>query len=247
MVESMPSVPEPGDSGSEVYQQLGQPEQTYSQEPNDIQHIVRTARSLEEYKRFFGESLGQENELILDVGAGDATMAEELALLQDHQAAVVRLDAGYKLVPPKGGAEAVAADATQMPFADETFDRVVSLWMLPHLGPEKGKDAVNEMMRVLKSGGQVMLFPGRPFKRVGGDHLEKKSNKRSVIPSFPTLVITKPSDYGDWSAEKRETLNREIIDYVTYGGKTFEFLKWGYRTGVNIFGTNQFPLRRKRN
>jgi SAM-dependent methyltransferase len=51
----------------------------------------------------------------------------------------------------------VEASATDMPFPDNTFDAIWSVWVLEHIpNPEK---ALLEMRRVLKSSGYMFLYP----------------------------------------------------------------------------------------
>ncbi len=50
-------------------------------------------------------------------------------------------------------------DARSLPFADETFDVVVSSWALHNIYDEAGRaEAVREITRVLKPGGQVIIM-----------------------------------------------------------------------------------------
>src|SRR5439155_25549979 len=54
--------------------------------------------------------------------------------------------------------ELIQADASYLPLRDERFDRVLSVWMLQHLPTEQARRrAVQEMARVLKPGGLVLL------------------------------------------------------------------------------------------
>ncbi|MDP4038627.1 MAG: class I SAM-dependent methyltransferase [bacterium] len=217
-----------------------QPEEvsnSYSQK-EELESIVRSNRDLEVYKRLFGESLGKKEELILDIGAGDSPMADEIATLSDHKAKVVRLDAGYSIVPPEGEAQTVAADATKIPFADESFDRVVSLMMLPHLGPEKGADVMAEVLRVLKTNGQALLYPTRPFKRVQTE-LAQKEKYKPKLTTFPTLVITKPDDFNSWDEDKKHDVYEELANYVTYGGTIFKLARYGMAKSIERAGTNR--------
>jgi SAM-dependent methyltransferase len=59
------------------------------------------------------------------------------------------------------------ADARAMPFADSTFDVIVSSLMLHHAGGSVDRNQVlHEMVRVLKPGGTVLLYDVSPL--IGG-------------------------------------------------------------------------------
>ena len=111
---------------------------------------------------------------ILDVGTG--TGRASLALAEASDACVIGLDLTTAMMRR---AEAhrdeaglawpafVCANARQLPFAANTFDAVVSIRVLhlfptPHLG-----SFVNEMRRVLKPGGTLLVEFNSPFTGVG--------------------------------------------------------------------------------
>jgi SAM-dependent methyltransferase len=50
------------------------------------------------------------------------------------------------------------ADMLALPFADETFDGVVSAYAMEHVGREGSRRAVSEAYRVLRPGGQFLLM-----------------------------------------------------------------------------------------
>jgi ubiquinone/menaquinone biosynthesis C-methylase UbiE len=57
-----------------------------------------------------------------------------------------------------GRAEARTGDAREMPFADASFDAVVSSYMIDHLGREGRTKALHEVARVLKAHGEFLLL-----------------------------------------------------------------------------------------
>ena len=93
----------------------------------------------------------------------------------------------------------VAASATDMPFPDNTFDAMWSIWVLEHV-PEPER-ALQEMRRVLKPGGVLFLapawhcgpflaegYPFRPYSDFGlGGKLIKASVPIRQNPLFETL------------------------------------------------------------
>ena len=207
------------------------------QNSEDWEKVIRTARTLEKYKQFFGPELGQGNELILDIGAGDSTTADEIAELSDYHAQTIRLDFDYLDNPPEGNTPAVAADATKMPFANESFDRLVSLWMMPHVGSEVGSEVVAEMIRITKPGGKIMLFPGRPFKRLKSEIAVRQSNDGLTVP--PTLIITKPDGFDQLSDDDKQSIYSELSGFVSYGGAIHKVAQYMYGRAIDMAGTHR--------
>jgi SAM-dependent methyltransferase len=109
---------------------------------------------------------------VLEIGAGSGAMAAELlAMFPDITMCVTDYDdamvaaAAERLAPFGTRAECRQADATALPFADDTFDTVLSWIMLHHtLAWEK---ALAETARVLRPGGRLIgydLLASRPFE-----------------------------------------------------------------------------------
>ena len=68
--------------------------------------------------------------------------------------------AAEKQVPPAAAAGAVRGDALSLPFADDTFDRVIAAEVLEHLPDDLG--AMAELARVLRPGGlAAVTVPAR--------------------------------------------------------------------------------------
>jgi ubiquinone/menaquinone biosynthesis C-methylase UbiE len=106
---------------------------------------------------------GQRQARVLDIGSG----AGHLSLLMAQQpqvADVIGIELSDALVQQaRQSAEAQGAhaeflqvDAAEMPFTDATFDCVVSTLSLHHWA--RPRKVLQEMLRVLKPGGQAFLF-----------------------------------------------------------------------------------------
>lgn len=112
-------------------------------------------------ERLVLELLGEVEGLdVLDVGCGDGALA---AVLSRHGGRVTGLDPDPRMLDAahtRAAAESVALHlvhgrAEALPFADETFDRVVAVTVLcfiPH-----ADRAIAEMVRVLKPGGRLVI------------------------------------------------------------------------------------------
>ncbi len=73
----------------------------------------------------------------------------------------------------RGGssAEYVVASAASLPFADCSFDVVVSRLVLHHLSGEVRTEALDEMLRVLRPGGRVLVADIASRAARSGHHL----------------------------------------------------------------------------
>lgn len=106
-------------------------------------------------------SPAEPGDVVLDVAAGTAIFARALAARVSRVIAVditpEMLIEGRRAAVAAGVANIVFqyGDATELPFLDESFDRVVSRLALHHLpDPEL---AIREMMRVCRSGGTITI------------------------------------------------------------------------------------------
>jgi SAM-dependent methyltransferase len=135
----------------------------------------------------------------LDVGCGTGVLARRLG------------DAGYEMVgvdPSEGmlrvlracapGLEAVQASGTALPFADDSFDLVLTVAVMHHIAqPQDVRATLGEMVRVLRPSGRVLVW----------DH-----NPRN--PYWRLLMARVPQDTG----EERLIAEGEIVDGLQSAG-----------------------------
>ncbi len=107
---------------------------------------------------------------VLDVGCGTATLALLIKQIQP-EAAVVGLDGDAKILEigrrkvAQAGIEITLDQglASQLPYSDNRFDRVLSSLVWHHLNPESKRRATREVFRVLRPGGEFHLVDfGKP-------------------------------------------------------------------------------------
>jgi len=115
---------------------------------------AKESRIPEMVHRFVGDT-GLGGKRVLEVGAGSG-------LLQDAVTDYTGLD-----ISPTARRffhkPFVEASATDMPFPNNTFDGVWSIWVLEHIpNPEK---ALLEIRRVVKAGGYLLLYPATDVSR----------------------------------------------------------------------------------
>ena len=96
---------------------------------------------------------------LLDLGAGTGDLARE-ALHQQPQSSVTAADFTLEMMiegrARSGDLPFVQANALQTPFAENTFDAVVSGYLMRNVGDMK--QAISEQYRILKPGGRVVIL-----------------------------------------------------------------------------------------
>lgn len=154
------------------------------------------------------------DEQVLDVGCGHGLMlitaakrlttghATGVDIWQREDQAGNSREATQANVEVEGVADRVElkdGDARSLPFADATFDAVVSSWALHNIyDKEERATAVREIVRVLKPGGRVAIIDiqhtkeyAEVFRESGLNEVKLKGpNFVFVIPSY-SLVATK--------------------------------------------------------
>jgi SAM-dependent methyltransferase len=100
----------------------------------------------------------------LDVGSGQGAMP--LALEAAGARAAVGLDVADRRADGAGGPAFVVASGSRLPFADDSFDGVVSSNVLEHARDTWGM--VRELLRVTRPGGVVFLSWTNWYSPIGG-------------------------------------------------------------------------------
>lgn len=131
---------------------------------NLVQRIVGAGADRLEgsvYRRLFADSRG----LVLDVGCGPRPRTPA------PRGIVVGLDAAPEYVRAYSGAADAESGATprrlgavgfaeRLPFADGVFDEVRCRAILHHMSPDAVRQALAEMLRVVKPSGRVVVMDG---------------------------------------------------------------------------------------
>lgn len=110
---------------------------------------------------------------VLDIGTGSGRLAAELAKNVNNDCSIIGLDLSSGMLK-MAGAKAVQtglhdrlgfvqSSAATLPFADGTFDLVISYASLHHW--RQPEEVINEMIRVLKENGRLII---RDNRRVTG-------------------------------------------------------------------------------
>jgi len=115
-------------------------------------------------------------EAILDVGCGVGTFAYHCAVMGARTAGVDYSRESINVARELSGrfgaggkTEFICCDAAkQLPYSDKCFDKVVAADFIEHIDDLQKRDALSEMVRVLKPGGIVIIFtPNELRERMG--------------------------------------------------------------------------------
>ena len=95
----------------------------------------------------------KQGDLVLDMGCGAGRHAFETVRRGCRIVALDQIEAGELHDHVQG--QPVSADALELPFADETFDRIICSEVLEHIPDDQ--TAIRELARVLRPGGSIAV------------------------------------------------------------------------------------------
>jgi demethylmenaquinone methyltransferase / 2-methoxy-6-polyprenyl-1,4-benzoquinol methylase len=125
----------------------------------DLMNTLMTGGQVESWRRIVADLLDAP-ESVLDVGTGTAGLLRAIQA-RWPAARVVGVDFTLAmLLRAPAGARLVAGDALQVPFADSTFQAVVSAFVVRNLAD--ARRGLAEQTRVLAPGGQLVILETTP-------------------------------------------------------------------------------------
>lgn len=145
---------------------------------------------------------------MLDVGTRESLLPHYLAR---KGATVVSIDVDTShfradVAAPRERLTVERADATAMPFPDNSFDRVVSTACIKHIPERHDRRAVREMMRVCKPGGLVALtfdfgqeYMPYPSKATGRRVYDKRTVYSRLVHAAGVEPLRPDFDRADWN------------------------------------------------
>ena len=132
--------------------------------------VAATTREGHFKSRVLDRAAVQNGERVLDLACGTGTLALEV-LERAPGARVTGVDADPEILArARGKAEKAGAElafdegmSTELPFADETFEVLLSTLFFHHLNDEAKRETAEEIARVVRPGGRVVVADwGRP-------------------------------------------------------------------------------------
>lgn len=152
---------------------------------------------------------------VLDVGCGTGSYTRPLAL--ETAARIVAIDLTPEVLPQArdalpSNATPLAAEATRLPFPDETFDAVVGNAVLHHLLPLE--EFVPELLRVIKPGGRFCFAE----PNLVNPHIYLQME----IPYFRAMIEATPDEapFARWKL--RNELER--LGLIVHDIEPFDFM-----------------------
>lgn len=135
-------------------------EKYFMEDPREAQRLTEKVDTADWVNRYLNKSATQAKR-VLDVGCGSGVILAELARrwpgssLVGIDGSLGRLMHAREALAHYTNASAESCDATNLHFADDSFDLVYSRFLLEYLAERKR--AVHEMVRVCRPGGEVLL------------------------------------------------------------------------------------------
>jgi 2-polyprenyl-6-hydroxyphenyl methylase/3-demethylubiquinone-9 3-methyltransferase len=166
---------------------------------------------------------------ILDLGCGKGRFA---AHLRERGAEVIGLDLSAAMLGRAVGLHRVRASARRLPFADSTFDAVVAIEVLEHVGAVG--PILDEARRVLKPGGRLTvvdknlgaLDARRPWLPSG---LVKRIDERRGLWMYPAGGLVRERWF--WPGVLKRRLRRDFAEVrVEFLLRPEEARRWVFRS-----------------
>ena len=144
----------------------------------------------------FSDIIGKGGQRIIDIGCSTGACASTIIDMHANDYVGVDIDPRYVETAarrsPKGRFHAM--DARHMTFPDKTFDLTMFIGVMHHMDDELVRGCLNEVSRVLKSGGRVIIAepvftPGRWLSTVllnmdRGRNIRDESGYRALFDGF---------------------------------------------------------------
>lgn len=145
---------------------------------------------------------------VLEVGCGTGLLQQRAAARADR-AVGIDISAGMLSKAQERGLEVVQADATALPFADESFDLVYSFKVLAHV--KDIQRALHEIARVTRRGGHMVLEFYNPWSL-------RYAAKRMAGPGKISKATNEGAVYTRWDSaldlSRRMPENVQVLDYA---------------------------------
>jgi ubiquinone/menaquinone biosynthesis C-methylase UbiE len=158
--------------------------------------LLSLGRRRSPFRRLVQASGVQPGHRVLDVGSGTGYFSRLLADAVGPSGSVVGIDAAPEMVAyatrqarSRPNCRFEVGSAESLPFADASFDVVVTSFVIHHLPQDMQLSAVREMRRVLQQGGRLLIaevqMPRSGLYRLPAKLMGLESMARHVPPLEP--------------------------------------------------------------
>ena len=144
----------------------------------------------------FSDIIGKGGQRIIDIGCSTGACASTIIDMHANDYVGVDIDPRYVETAARRSPQGrfYAMDARHMAFPDKTFDLTMFIGVMHHMDDELVRGCLNEVLRVLKSGGRVIIAepvftPGRWLSTVllnmdRGRNIRDESGYRALFDGF---------------------------------------------------------------
>jgi len=177
--------------------------------------------------------------VLLNLGAGPPDTRDPIRVFKGEVKRVVGADVDPDVMRNPELDEAHIINGDRLPFADKTFDIVLSDWVLEHI--EKPPAFLQEVRRVLKEGGSFFFRTPNKYHYVG-------LIARSTPDWFHKLVANRARGYAAGEHEPWPTYyrlnSRSGVESEGYnaGFESIEVRMWEYEPGYLVFNSLPFVI-----
>ena len=175
------------------------------------------------------------NSSILDIGCGNGRNMTNVVEGREHQFKGIDSCQEFIDIAVKNGKDVALGDMCQLPFEDNSFDAILSIASFHHLStPERREKGIQEMFRVLKPGGKILMSVWamtQPLKSKNynkfqyGDNMVSWKNKEGEVEGERYYYIFQIKELTDLILNE----DLHITDWTwNYGNEVITLIKYDF-------------------
>jgi ubiquinone/menaquinone biosynthesis C-methylase UbiE len=189
---------------------------------------------------------------VMDIGCGPGRVMSCLKAKGLRCLGIDLSQASVQLMAQRTGRTGIVASNLQLPFADESVERVISDGVIHHTTNPEG--AFNECCRILKPGGRLYLavykpgghyqklyqFPGLAIRSMVPHRLGKAFVHATMLPIYYSVRFVKSQGKTTWHGARN-------LFYDYFVNPSVEFLSrsdieaWSYQSGFEVLDYDSNP------